>query len=352
MRKLNILHLAPNFDYTCGRSKHIYLLCKYLKKLGHNIYVLTNGGDSLKRFDNIEQKYLINADFHEKNIIKSRRIIKYIRDLIEKNNIDIIHSHHRFDELISYYASKNTKCQTVVTVLSMNNLNYHIEYKSKYIIAVSNSVKNNLINKFNIFPDKIFVIPHFIENESPVDNKIEYEKDQSKYVIFSAGRFHLEKNFGILIKAVGILNDNNIIIKLIGKGDRTKEYFKLSDKFNVNLQISQPKENLTTEFVNSDLCVLPSRVDPFPFFMLESGFHCKPFIGSAVDGINELIRNEVNGLLFRSEDPIDLAEKILNFKNNVTFAKNCARVLHSEIITNYIPSKIVPEIEKIYFEIT
>ena len=61
-----------------------------------------------------------------------------------------------------------------------------------------------------------------------------------------------------------------------------------------------------------DIVILPSRIDPFPFVMLEAGAFKKPFIGGNTGGINEVEANNLNVYLsnnnmlnFSSNQPID-----------------------------------------------
>jgi glycosyltransferase involved in cell wall biosynthesis len=82
--------------------------------------------------------------------------------------------------------------------------------------------------------------------------------------------------------------------------------------------------------------------------MLQSGLHRKPFIGSNVDGIAELIKEGVNGLLFTSGNAPELAKKIKYIKNNKTIVRKFSQNLHKEVINNYTEKTIIPQITKLY----
>ena len=103
--------------------------------------------------------------------------------------------------------------------------------------------------------------------------------------------------------------------------------------------------------MTADVCVLPSKRDPFPSFMLHSGLHKKPFIGSNIDGIAELIKNNYNGLLFDNKSPLELAYKIYQFKTDKELAKKCAENLHNRVVNRYTQEFVVPRIERVYREL-
>ena len=61
----------------------------------------------------------------------------------------------------------------------------------------------------------------------------------------------------------------------------------------------------------SDIFVLPSLNEGNPTVMFEALGCGKPFVGTRVGGVPEIISSDVYGLLVRPADPRDLAEKIL-----------------------------------------
>ena len=186
-KKLNILLISPDFNYCCGRSKYFYLLCKYLTLNGHNVYFVTNGGDSLVRLNNFVVELTVIKRLHSLNPFHAWSTLMQLNKIIKCSSIDIVHTNHRLTELLITLLTFFFKCKakSVITVLSILKRKYGIEYKSKHIIAVSQSVKNNLINIFSVNPDYITVIPHFIEDV--ITNNFR-KNMQEKRIIFSADR--------------------------------------------------------------------------------------------------------------------------------------------------------------------
>lgn len=60
----------------------------------------------------------------------------------------------------------------------------------------------------------------------------------------------------------------------------------------------------------TDVVVVPSRGENFPFVIREALHGSVPVIAPAVGGIPEIVQDGVNGLLFRSNDALDLATKL------------------------------------------
>jgi glycosyltransferase involved in cell wall biosynthesis len=65
------------------------------------------------------------------------------------------------------------------------------------------------------------------------------------------------------------------------------------------------------EYYNSVCCVVsPFTKTHFSRPIIESFLHKKPVISSSVDGIEEVVENNVNGLIFKKGNPKELAQKI------------------------------------------
>ena len=349
MKNLNILLISPDFNYCCGRSKYFFLLSKYLTKRGHKVFFITNGGDSLDRLINLGINQSTIKQLLSRNPLQIFATLIKINKIINHNNIDLVHTNHRLTELyitiLNIFLKSKTK--SIVTVLSILKRKYGIEYKSKHIIAVSKSVKENLINVFSVNPEYIKIIPHFIED----NNSCNIQKYESgKRIIFSAGRFHPEKNYIVLLKAVNRIPEENLRIVLIGQGKEKKLYEDYARLNNIDLEIIAPRDDISELFIKSTICVLPSRIDPFPHFMLEAGIHKRPFIGSDIDGIGELIIDKVNGLKFESNNDFDLAEKIKLLLRNKELAEKCADNLFETVKQKYSPDNIIKQTEDLYYQ--
>lgn len=350
MEKLRILHITPDFNYACGRSYYVYLLLKYFKLNKHYVMLLTNGGDSFGRLEDNGIKYIIENKLHSKNPFAIRNNVTIIRNIIEENKIDIIHTHHRHSEQLCLYAIKslkNNKPKSVITVLSFVKRRYGIEYKSDGIISVSKSVTEYLQNKFKIPKLKIHEISNFVDDEE-LNESAECFYGEDVVYILSIGRFHPDKDYPTLIKAVSLLKNYNIILILIGDGELRNDYLKLAHKLKVTLRIEPPRMNLKSYYLGTDICVLPSVREPFPNFMLQSGLHMRPFIGSNVDGIKDLIRNYENGILFEKGNENDLAKKIEYIIQNKDICKKLYSNLYLDVINNYTPNIIIPKIKEFY----
>lgn len=352
--KYNILHITPDFNYACGRSYYVYLLMKYLHLRGHNVTLLTNKGDSLDRLDDFDIPYILKSSVRNKGIISFTRGINSISGLIRQHDFHIIHSYNRYSELLAVQAARlnrKKKIKTVLTSLNLVNRRYSLEFRSDKIIAVNYTIRNMLRRKFRVKDNKIVLIPNFTDTDelNEMETFQEGTKDHGKFFnVLSAGRFNNDKNYETLFTALKLLDDKSVRLLLIGTGENLEKYKVIIKKNKLNVDIIKPQKNLSSYFLIADVCVLPSKHNPFPTFMLQSGLHKKPFIGSNIDGIAELVKNNYNGLLFDNKSPLELAYKIYQFKTDKNLAWKCASNLHNKVINRYTQEFVIPKIERVY----
>jgi glycosyltransferase involved in cell wall biosynthesis len=352
---MKVLHLYPYLNLTCGITRLIYIISSSVES-GIEHKVLSFGGDAVNKFKgkSIPFELIKNGNSSKKNIFAN---FIYIKNFCIRNKIDIIHSHHRYFDFLAYIISKFINIKTVTSVQSLVKGRKMFSYNADILIAPGNSVKEHLISYFGKPENKIKIINNFEDlsdfktSEEPNILKSNLGIENSKFVIGFIGRFVFEeKGVDILLQAmVKLKNDHSdLFLLLVGKGKNGVEINKIVKENNIPAIIINPQEKIFDYFKILNVLVLPSRVDPFPLVMLESGIMEVPFIGSEVGGIKELIRNKYNGLLFEKNNANDLAEKILMFYNDEELRKNCSKQLRIDIESNYTSEILLKKLQEIY----
>jgi glycosyltransferase involved in cell wall biosynthesis len=273
----------------------------------------------------------------------------FLRSYCKKNHFDIIHNHHRiFDAITGVLPFGNFK--TITTVHSKVYGHKFISYKADNLISVSESITNHLVKYYKISLSKIKRIKNFVDIS---DVKIKIEKDHLKeqlgltdqLVVMFIGRFSKEKGVDILVTALKEFYsiNNKVSLVMVGAGEKEMSIKNFCFQNKLPVRLVNSARNVFDYYNIADVIVLPSRVDPFPYVMLESGLMSKPFIGSNVDGISELIKQEVNGLLFESENVNELTKCIQMIQEDQTLAEQISQNLHNEVIENYSVEKVISE---------
>jgi len=353
-----ILHITPNFNYSCGRSKLVFFFLKYFgNSSNYETHFITNGGDSLVRLREVPSLNYKILDFSTgyKNIFYKRRFYIEVRNYILQNKIDLIHTHHRFPENISVRISKELKVNTVTSAHSFVTGFRRSSFKSEKIISVSNSISDYLIEKYSIVKEKIITLYNPIEQIPQVDLSLgesfkqENNITSNQKVLLFVGRINKDKGFDTLIKSFAQVTEQNKNVILVINGQIEDKNLNLKSILkNDKIIFVPPQKNITHLYSIADVVVLPSRIDPFPFVMIEAGTFKKPFIGGNTGGISEFIEHGKNGLVVDPENPEQLAEMINYLLKNPEAGKKLGDNLYEKVNRLCDCNNYFIEVEKIY----
>lgn len=338
---MNILHISPDFNYACGVSNYVYLLLKAMKNIKEvNLYFVTNhGGDSLDRIRDLR----VNIDFIEfsrgnNNPFRFLKQLRALKKYCNENKIDVIHTNHRYEELISFYVSKLLNIKTVTTVHSIVKGWYYFSYKSDVIIAVSKAVVKNISEGFKISDKKIIQLYNYVNTiKRPTETAInklkeDYGIDKNEIILLFVGRINLIKGIDVLLEAFKKINKDKYLIKLFVIGEFGDEQLKQQILSNSQIVYLTPRSGIEEFYHLADIVVMPSRVESLGYVMLEAGLAKKAFIGGRTGGIEEFIEDGVDGLLVDPGNAEDLYNKIISLLNDSYLQKTLGESLYNKVL--------------------
>jgi glycosyltransferase involved in cell wall biosynthesis len=226
--------------------------------------------------------------------------------------------------------------------------------KKKYIdffICPSRIFAEHLKNIVGIDSSKIGIVQHFIEWEQPAKTKNSCNKKDILYV----GRLSIEKGIEYLIQAMPKIKEEHPEVKLhiVGEGNVEQNLKDLATKLEIEDKVIfhgyLPHENLATMYRKSSVFILPSVCkENAPNAIIEAMSQRTPVITTNIGGQAELVENGVNGLLVKSGDAGDLAEKICNILSNKELPREMGENGIKIIKRDHTPEKHLRRLIEIY----
>ena len=219
--------------------------------------------------------------------------------------------------------------------------------KSKKIICLSKNYVN-YSKDLKKFKNKIIIIPPLIEKNL---NKKKYNSNKKIIDIVSIGRLVDYKSHDIAIESFKLLPEN-FHLKIIGSGKLLHELeskifkLKLENRIKILQNISDKKKNEILRKSDIFLICSKSRAESFGIVILEALSAGLPLIVSDVkgSGMKDMIRNNVNGYLFKPKSFKDCANKIKkissSFKKLSRFSKSSIEIFDKKFSKKIIEKKM------------
>ncbi|MFH0971481.1 MAG: glycosyltransferase family 4 protein [Candidatus Micrarchaeota archaeon] len=170
-------------------------------------------------------------------------------------------------------------------------------HRANHVIAVSNMTKNQVVQRFQISPDKVSVVYNGIDlSKYRASVKKEQFGINEKVVLFH-GRLSIQKGPDFFLKAAAkvLQKEKNVKFIISGKGDMLPQLITeainlgIIDKVMFTGYIEE--EKLPYLYAIADAYVLPSVSEPFGLTVLEAMANGIPVIVSKSTGISEVVNH-------------------------------------------------------------
>jgi glycosyltransferase involved in cell wall biosynthesis len=352
MHEKNLLIISNNFpNHNNSYVKEIFVKeqLKFLKNYFDNVYVISPVAYGLERlrktsyhdyqYDNVKvffPKYL-NFPFlyYFGRSLWIFFEVKAIRALVKRENFtfNLIHAHFTWPSGAVAVKLKSLYVVPVVITEHTSDSFHHAVRKNdvywKNTLSTADAIIRvrggdiSLFDRMNVQKDKIHIVPNGFDAEKffPMPllqcrNKLGLPKN--KKILLNVGNLYDPvKGHKFFIEAIGhiVKVRQDILGLIIGSGYLEKQLSELIEELQLTPYIhligSKPHPEIPFWINACDIFVLPSLNEGNPTVMFEALGCGKPFVGSNVGGIPEIIISEDFGLLVRPEDSEDLSEKIL-----------------------------------------
>lgn len=379
---------ADKNEPTGGIGTYLLNITEGLVNLGHEMIVIT-----LKKHKKTSDKKIkiVYVDWGKKFINWGRKILPFslcqrilnfleypiffsigaflkINEIEKKEKIDIIEGNDFGGELFFYLLFRKRRPPVVLRLHTPSfiiqrfnteprNLFYKIlKFIETYCLKTADSLysptkslakiisqeTNRRVNKIIPYP---FRSTYFFKNIKRKQNLVLY-----------VGKLQPKKGVVVLVKAIpGVVKKFPETLFLfvgpdtIWNGKSVKKVLQeICQKNNVSentifYKSEIKKDELYRLYRKATITVIPSLWENFPNVCLEAMSQGSVLIASNNGGLKEIIDNENNGLLFKTNNSKDLKEKIIRLIKNKYLREKMSKTAQKNVVDRYNSNKIVKE---------
>lgn len=359
----NILLITLRSDIG-GGSKHLNSLFENLKN-EFNFFIASPIDEPF----GIQWSSELNKKFfqlpHRKFSLKHFfQLFKYVRN----NKIRIIHAHGKgagvYARLIKLFIPS---VKIIFTWHGFHIETYNCLSKAIYVliekifskltdlfINVSESERKACLD-YKIYDEKkSVVIYNGIKDEFTSFDKISLRKrlnlPEDKFIVLNISRFDKTKNVKAFVKIASLLqHENEIFFILAGDGEEKTEIVEMIER-------GKQKNIFLPGFVNNpieyhqatDIYLSTSLSEGLPYTLLESTMCGKPIVASDVRGNNEIVQNDLNGLLFDLKNINQAVEHILKIKGDIQYYNRLSDNARRIFLDKFAEQKMLFMLKQVY----
>ena len=204
------------------------------------------------------------------------------------------------------------------------------------IVAVSDYVKRRLI-EYGARADRIDIVPNFLlpEQIAAIGRRGPFAGGAARAL--SVSRIEEPKRFDVLLDAVARHPElADFPIDVAGGGERLEHFSQRARTSAPNVKFLGFVDDIPRRYAQADLLIHPCPTEAFGLVVIEAMVAGIPVLVADEGGPAAMVEDGVTGFKFRSNDPDDLARRLIDLRNAPAellnrVTANAAKVLHTQL---------------------
>jgi|LSQX01.2.fsa_nt_gb glycosyltransferase involved in cell wall biosynthesis len=351
---MKILRVLPAMDFG-GIERGVYDFSLKATELGNEAVIVSEDG---RFIDTLKKKGIkhYNVPLNKKSITCFLKNSEKIKDIIEEEKPDLIHTQSRYPCWVMSYVMKSfPKTPWVTSIHSFNPVRIYSKSEGfgNKVIVVSNALKNYAVDYLKVDERKIKVIYNGISDKF---TKIIKERKTS-VCIGMVSRFAIYKGHFIFLEAIKQVIDKSsldINVLIVGTGNssyksKLEEWIKNNGVQNI---VRIVREDSVEALKKIDILVVPSFIpEGFGRTVVEAQLSRTPVIGTNIGALPELIEDGKTGFLVDPKNSQQISEKIEYIIKNPDIREEIIENALNNALENFTLSKMVEKTIQVYQEL-
>jgi glycosyltransferase involved in cell wall biosynthesis len=366
-----------------GASTHILHNIRGLVNGQFDVHLLTPNDGVLSLEDTIEGARItrISQDLTQNFLARATHFGKAVLTHLTLNpNYDVVHFRNIWDGLAVAQNKKRFGYKTLFEVngLPSIELKYHYPgidtgllskikeqeiatlHLSDAIICPSN-VTRDYIASLGLSRHRVTVIPNGVSPSDFSASPLPGHEGRVPTLLY-IGTLADWQGLEVVIKALPkILEKQPVQLRIVGRGRSRQRKFlskqirKLGVEGSVLVEAARPHHEIPSLIAESDICLAPLGLNDrnvtqgaCPIKVLEYMASARPLIASNMPIVRELVREDVDALLFSPSDPEDLARQVLALLNDFELSQRLATSASERALTKFTWHEAQKKLLKVY----
>lgn len=362
---------------------HAYYLANQLARLGNEVHFVTSANQNASFVPNVILHRLpdltssLKQGYSEAMInYATGGILAFLRAsaAIKGNCYDVIHGHGNVSTALLLPLSKKFKSvftihnytpwmltpsssiNQALHIVSFRTFDFRIIMNVDGLIAVSEYLRSEILNRFKVETRRIRVIPNGVDTKLFTPDVPDSKSIRKKYGIdddycLFVGRLVEEKGARFLIEAIAGTKLNAVIV---GDGPLLSSLQSLSKRLRVERQvhfvgaIPWASNELPKFYAEARAFVIPTLGEGLPMVGFEAMASGLPLVGADIFGTDRMIKNGYNGFRISAGGTSQLRERLIQISEDNSLRKTMGARSREMAETLYSWEHVAEQTLKLY----
>jgi len=355
-----------------GGERHVIDLTRALIERGHDLHLAVRPGSPLR-----EELPHAAIKWHELSLRNALDVLsaQKLASIIRRHEIEILHAHLARDYTFSGIAARmavrsGRKVRFFITRHHFNPIKSNPVYawtigEAQSLIAVSDSVRERLVDAFPNYADKVVVIPNWIDAQGNGMLSRNAAREafglKRRWAVAVVGQLTQLKQQDLFIRAAAKLikerhwTDADFLV--IGQpGAKEGDVVYANQLCEMVNEMKVADHIRFTGFVNElpsklsafDVVVVPSQNEAFSLALVEAMAAGCAVIANKVGGMAEIVEHEVTGLFLEHSDESALVAAISRLLTDNQLRQRMGGLAQASVIERFDREHVINRIERLY----
>lgn len=354
MDKINVLHIIQNSKRGGVQLQLLNLLTAYDRQLINPTVCCLGVQDEVGSLMEKQGIDFVSLNVTRHYRFSSKLIIDMYR-LMKSRNIQVVRAHKYSASIYGRIAAWLARVPIIITSVHGNyhkdlRFERHVANKllsriTDRIVAMSESIRQDIIAHDHIEPSKIIVVRNGVDTElfSPAGTagsiRNELGLGENETIIGFVGRLVPAKGLQYLLEAFAEMKKQIAGSKLliVGSGQLMELLRGMVHEKGLkdDVVFAGERSDIPQLLAVMDIFVMPSIAEGLPNALLEAMAAGKPVLVTCAGGMGEVIQNGINGLVVPVSDPAALSEGLRRIAGDRGSAKKMGAAAREDILEHF-----------------
>lgn len=349
-----------------GGEVHVAGLVRALAERGHAVYLAVRPDSPLRG-----PLAGVIASWHEMPLRNSLDVQSAgsIAQIVEEHGIDIVHAHVGRDYLVAALACRQTtRARLVLTrhhylPIKRNALYRWMLRDVAAVIAVSDKVRESVLERLPLPPERVRTIPNWIDPErfKPIERDAARAmfRLRANIVVACIGQLTQAKGQEEFVRAAASIARmrSDVEFLIVGEEREDEKSFtahlaRLATDLGMEgrLRFTGHVRHIPQLLAAVDVVVVPSWDEGFSLVTIEAMAARRAVLASNAGGIADIIKDNTTGLLFSPRDVHSLSDKLLWLVSDAPLRERLSAQAQRDVYVRFSREQIIDRIEALYLE--